>query len=48
MVSARVSTPALGEDELMSVFICGGGETAMFLSDGTLVTDIPLKEADEQ
>ena len=48
MVSARVSTPALGEDELMSVFICGGGETAMFLSDGTLVTDIPLKEADER
>ena len=48
MVSAKVSTPALGEDELMSVFICGGGEIAMFLSDGTLVTDIPLKEADEQ
>lgn len=44
MVSAQVSTPALGEDEIMSVFICGGGETAMFLSDGTLVTDIPLKE----
>ncbi|MDE5577281.1 MAG: hypothetical protein K2J11_07835 [Oscillospiraceae bacterium] len=43
-VSAQVSTPALGEDEIMSVFICGGGETAMFLSDGTLVTDIPLKE----
>lgn len=43
-VSAQVSTPALGEDEMMSVFICGGGETAMFLSDGTLVTDIPLKE----
>ena len=48
MVSAKVSTPALGEDELMSVYICGGGEIAMFLSDGTLVTDIPLKEADEQ
>lgn len=43
-VSALVSTPALGEDEIMSVFICGGGETAMFLSDGKLVTDIPLKE----
>ncbi|MBD5139496.1 MAG: hypothetical protein HDT24_09330 [Ruminococcus sp.] len=48
MVSAMMSTPELGEDELMSVFICGGGEIAMFLSDGTLVTDIPLKEADEQ
>lgn len=46
MVSAQVSTPALGEDEIMSVFICGGGETAMFLSDGTLVTDIPLKETE--
>lgn len=43
-VSAQVSTPALGDNEIMSVFICGGGETAMFLSDGTLVTDIPLKE----
>lgn len=44
-VSAQVSTPALGDDT-MSVFICEDGETAMFLSDGRLVTDIPLREAD--
>ncbi|MCM1024201.1 MAG: hypothetical protein NC395_09105 [Prevotella sp.] len=48
LVSARVSTPALGENEIMSVFICGNGEKAMFLSDGRLVTDIPLKEAEER
>ncbi len=47
-VSAFVSTPALTEDdEMMSVFICGGGETAMFLYCGKLVTDIPLKELGE-
>lgn len=45
IVSAQVSTPDLGDD-IMSVFICGGGEKAMFLSDGTLVTDIPLKETE--
>lgn len=44
-VSAQVSTPALGDD-MMSVFICGNGEKAMFLSGGRLVTDIPLREAD--
>lgn len=43
-VSAEIMTPALG-DSCISVFICGNGETAMFLPDGKLVTDIPLKEA---
>jgi len=44
-VSALVATPAL-EDSCISVFICGNGETAMFLPDGKLVTDIPLREAE--
>lgn len=45
IVSAEVSTPALG-DGMMSVFICGDGETAMFLSGGRLVTDIPLRKTE--
>lgn len=43
-VSAEIMTPALG-DSYISVFICGNGETAMFLPGGKLVTDIPLREA---
>lgn len=45
IVSAEVSTPALG-DGMMSVFICGDGEKAMFLSGGRLVTDIPLRKTE--